>query len=215
MQSPLPNAVLKPHPQGNLRQRWGDNPHLYSAKLGELHAHLGGHTGIDIATFHRDRVCAAHEGVIPGNMIFNDPFRAGGREVWVYSQPLDGEDYGNSMVCTVYCHLDEIVVKPNQIVKKGDLIGFEGNTGFVVSGSTQFWGNAPAGVGTHLHFGMYEMKLVNGQWAQRYPRDLPLKGSSDPLPYITETAENPHGNVGGLALVLANIAKFLAKLAGR
>lgn len=198
-------------PAGNLRQRWGDNPQLYSAKLGNLHVHLGGHVGIDIATFHRDAVYAAHDGFVPSNMIFNDPFRAGGREVWVYSQPLDGEDFGNSMVCTVYAHLDEIAVTPNQMVKKGQLIGYEGNTGFVVSGTTTFWGNAPAGKGTHLHFGLYEMISVHDQWVQRYPRHLPLKGSSDPLPYITESASEPHGDVSGMGIVLANIAAYLRR----
>ena len=215
MKSPLPNAILKSWPEGDIRQRWGENPQLYSPNMGQLHSFVGGHVGVDIATKHRDPVYAAHEGTVPSHMIFNDARRPGGRELWVYSPPLDGEDFGNSQVCTVYCHLDQIVAKPGSYVKQGDLIGYEGNSGFVVSGSTEYWGNAPAGVGTHLHFGMYERILKNGEWVQRYPRDLPLKGSSDPLPYITESAENPYGDLGGLAVVLKNIAAYLRKLAGR
>ena len=47
-------------------------------------------------------------------------------------------------------------MKPGQRVKQGDFIGYGGYTGFVVSGTTEYWGNAPAGKGTHLHFGVYE-----------------------------------------------------------
>lgn len=78
----------------------------------------------------------------------------------------------NSRICTVYCHLDEIAVEPGQVVKQGDLLGYEGNTGFVVSGGTQYWGDAPAGKGVHLHFGLYDMnscstKTGNGNSATR------------------------------------------------
>lgn len=216
MTSPLPKAILKKWPKGNIVQHWAENPALYSAASGRhdaLHTYLGGHTGIDIATGHRDPVYAAHDGYVPAHMIFDDPGRAGGREVWVYSDPLDDEEPQNSLVCTVYCHLDEIVVKPGQRVSQGQLLGYEGNTGFVVSGGTKYWGNAPAGKGTHLHFGLYELILKNGQWAQRAYNVL--KGSSDPLPYISETPENPHGDLSGFTIVLNNAAKYLAMLAGK
>ena len=212
--SPLPNAILKKHPQGHLRQWWGENPQLYSPNMGDLHAHLGGHTGIDIATFHRDPVYAAHDGYIPQGMLFNDPTRPGGREVWVYSPILDGELPLNSQVTTVYCHLDEIAVKEGQQVKQGQLLGYEGNTGFVVSGGTQYWGNAPANKGTHLHFGLYELMFKDGKWQQRYPVDLPLRGSSDPLPYITESAARPEGDITGLSLLVGRMASYLKKKFG-
>lgn len=108
----------------------------------------------------------------------------------------------NSRVCIVYCHLGEIAIQPGQVVKQGDLLGYEGNTGFVVSGGTQYWDNAPTGKGVHLHFGLHELMLGKDfRWQQRYPKDLPLKGSSDPLQYITETAQNPRADTSGLMLV--------------
>jgi murein DD-endopeptidase MepM/ murein hydrolase activator NlpD len=210
LKSPLPNAVLEKWPQGNVMQFWGENPALYSAsKPDDLHTFLGGHTGVDIATGHRDPVYAAHDGHVPSDMIFDNPTRAGGREVWVYSPSLDGETPDNSQVCTVYCHLDEIVAKPGQQVKQGDLLGYEGNTGFVVSGNTQFWGNAPAGVGTHLHFGLYELILRGGLWVRRTINVL--NGSSDPLPYISKTPQRPNGNLSGFTVVLNNAAALLNK----
>lgn len=211
--SPLPGTDLRKWPKGALRQYWGENPLLYSAsKADDLHRFLGGHTGIDIAPPFRTPVYAAHSGYIPSDLYFDNPTRAGGREVWVYSDPLDGETPGNSRVCTVYCHLDQIAVAPGQRVNQGDLVGYVGNTGFVVSGGTQFWGNAPANVGVHLHFGLYELILKNGNWVRRY--ENALNGSSDPLPYITETADRPLGDLSGYLVVLKNAAALLGKWSG-
>jgi murein DD-endopeptidase MepM/ murein hydrolase activator NlpD len=209
LKSPLPNAILKEYPAGNVMQLWGENPELYSAGMDSFHVHLGGHMGVDIATFHRDPVYAAHEGMV---VIVNgsDRTRQGGLEVWITSPELDGEEPGNSRIQTVYCHLDEIAVKLGQTVSQGDLIGYEGNTGMVISGGKRFWGNAPQGVGTHLHFGLYEDIKRNGTWERRYHN--PLRDSVDPLPYISETAENPLGNLAGLSVVLKNIAKYLSTL---
>ena len=209
--SPLPNAILEMWPKGHLRQLWGANPHLYSAGMDKFHTHLGGHMGVDIATFHRDPVCAAHDGTV---VILNvsDRARQGGLEIWITSPELDGEEPGNSRIQTVYCHLDEITVKLGQSVKQGELIGYEGNTGMVISGGRTFWGDAPEGVGTHLHFGLYEDIKRNGTWERRYKNVL--RDSVDPLPYISETAQNPYGNLGGIAVVLANMAKYLSKKFG-
>lgn len=207
--SPLPNAVLKKWPKGDLRQHWGENPFLYSAnKSDDLHRFLGGHTGIDIAVPFRTPVYAAHGGIVPVDMVFDNPTRAGGREVWVYSDPVDGETPGNSRVATVYCHLDEIAVKPGQRVSQGDLLGYVGNTGFVVSGGTEYWGNAPANVGVHLHFGLYELILdKQGNWVRRTINVL--NGSSNPLIYITETPDQPLGDISSFSAVLNNMLRYL------
>lgn len=208
MESPIKGANLKKWPHGILRQHWGDNPHRYSAGKSELHTFLGGHTGIDIGAPLRAPVYAAHDGYAPAEMIADDPKRAGGREVWVYSDPLDGEEPGNSMVATVYCHLDEIAVKPNQRVVKGEtILGYVGNTGFVVSGKTEYWGNAPANLGVHLHFGVYELIRKGSNWVRRYINVM--NGSTDPLPYITESADNPHGDLSGMTIVLNNMLEYL------
>src|SRR3990167_8960161 len=39
-------------------------------------------------------------------------------------------------------------------VKVGEPIGYQSNSGFVISGSSIYWGTAPGGIGTHLHFGV-------------------------------------------------------------
>lgn len=101
-------------------------------------------------------------------------------------------------------------MKPGQRVVQGQLLGYEGNTGFVISGGTQYWGDAPAGKGTHLHFGLYELVNDGLRWAIR--DNGPMKGSIDPLPYISDPT--PHdgkadGNLGGFAATLANISRYL------
>jgi murein DD-endopeptidase MepM/ murein hydrolase activator NlpD len=207
LKSPLPNAVLKKYPQGNLMQYWAENPDLYSASYGQhddYHLYLGGHAGIDIFTFYGDEVRAAHDGTVLH--IYPDPKLPGGIGVWLKSPDLDEEVPGNSQVWTTYCHLKDYVVQEGQAVKQGDLLGHLGNTGFVMSGNIAYWGNAPSEKGAHLHFGLYEYVIKNGQWVSRFTN--PMMNSEDPLPYLT-------GDLSGLANALRNMASFLAKWTGR
>jgi murein DD-endopeptidase MepM/ murein hydrolase activator NlpD len=208
--SPLPNAVLKKHPHGNIMQFWGENPELYSAGMDAFHMAFGGHMGIDIKTFHRDPVRAAHDGlvVIVNNNRADARNHQGGIEVWITSPELDGEFPGNSRIQTVYCHLDETIVSIGMHVEQGQIIGYEGNTGMVVSGGNQYWGNAPAGVGTHLHFGLYEDIKVAGLWFRRYKNVL--RDSIDPLPWISETPENPGGDITAELSMLKRMAVYLS-----
>ena len=212
MTSPVKGAVFKKWPAANgvLRQGWGENPALYSAAANRhdtFHTAFGGHMGIDIAGAHRTPIVAAHDGFV--TQCWGDRVRQGGLEVWIESWAYDGEVPENSKHTTVYSHLDEWVVRPGQRVVKGELIGYMGNTGFVISGGTQYWGNAPAGKGTHLHFGLYEFKkALDGSW---YPRFVNvLRNTSDPLPYVTETPTNPDGDLTYLAAILNRMKQFLS-----
>ena len=92
---------------------------------------------------------------------------------------------------------ENIPVKVGDRVKAGDVIGYEGNSGFVVSGGVAYWGMSnPDKRGTHLHFGVrvllpattqsntsylgveYSIKdYGNGRYG--YIDPLPLLGSED------------------------------------
>lgn len=74
------------------------------------------HSGLDIAAAKGTPVKAAKAGVISntGNYFFS------GNIVFI--------DHGQSFI-TSYAHLDEIKVKPGQLVEEGDIIGTVGNTG--------------------------------------------------------------------------------------
>jgi murein DD-endopeptidase MepM/ murein hydrolase activator NlpD len=214
LKSPLPNAVLKKFPYGSIMQYWSESPELYSIAFGQLddlHHYLGGHSGIDISTFHGDPVCAAHDGVVDG--LREDRTGLGGLVVYLNSPELEDADGGICRIQTAYGHLDRIVVSQGEHVTRGQIIGYEGNTGFVVSGGTPYWGDAPTDAGTHLHFALYEHIKVNGTWRFRYSN--PMMNSSDPLPYISDPTpfdDVADGNLSGLRNVLENARRYLLSL---
>ena len=204
--NPVPSVTLKKYPLGAIHQLWGENPDLYSNAFGhkdDLHKFLGGHSGLDIVAPHRTPVCAAHDGYVSG--LKTDRTSLGGLVVWIQSSPLDLGDR-QACVVTAYGHLDEMKVSMGTRVLRGDVIGFMGNTGFVVSGGLPYWGNAPAGKGTHVHFSLYEYLLDGGALVPRW--NNAMQNSTDPLPYLT-------GELTGLAGVLKQALAYLSKLRPR
>lgn len=210
---PLPGAKWSKYPAGNIMQMWGENPSLYSGvfnQIDDLHKYLAGHSGIDIATFHRDPVYACQVGYV--QRIRTDRLTLGGLCVYIQSPELeDGND--RVIIQHVYAHLDECVVKEGDYITRGQLIGYEGNTGFVISNGSPFWGTAPAGVGTHLHFGLYEFIFKNNAWVGR--NNQVLQYSFDPLPWLTDpdpTDDKIEGDWSGTLSLLKNMASFLEYL---
>lgn len=187
LSSPLPNATLKAYPQGHILQGWGESPDLYTQSFGYLSAH----SGLDITTFHGDNVCAAHDGVV--TFAGGNRTDIGGLTVKLSSMPLDFQATADGRITSFYIHLDTMRVTEGQQVTKGTVLGTEGNSGFVISGSTKYWGNAPAGIGTHLHFGIHEEKAntVNGavSWNDRYLNAM--QNTTDPLPLLLHLPYEP------------------------
>jgi len=89
------------------------------------------HTGIDIAAEYKSKVYSSAPGVVS----FADSSGAYGRLVRV--------EHGSG-ISTWYGHLDRILVREGETVKRGQLIALQGNTG--------------RSTGTHLH---YEVRLNN------------------------------------------------------
>jgi murein DD-endopeptidase MepM/ murein hydrolase activator NlpD len=96
------------------------------------------HIGVDLASLVHAPIEAANGGIVR----FTGPLGIYGNAVLI--------DHGLGLT-TLYAHMSAIQVKPDQTVKKGDVIGFSGVTGL-------------AG-GDHLHFGV----AVNGQFVD--PRE--------------------------------------------
>ena len=104
------------------------------------------HQGIDIFAPRGTPIVAAADGWISST----SPNRLGGNVVWIWDPMRRHTLY--------YAHLDRHAVSAGQRVRKGDVIGFVGNTGNARSGPP------------HLHFGIY-----------RHDR-----GAIDPLHYVAE-----------------------------
>nr|NIM07245.1 peptidoglycan DD-metalloendopeptidase family protein [Armatimonadota bacterium]NIM24817.1 peptidoglycan DD-metalloendopeptidase family protein [Armatimonadota bacterium]NIM68708.1 peptidoglycan DD-metalloendopeptidase family protein [Armatimonadota bacterium]NIM77003.1 peptidoglycan DD-metalloendopeptidase family protein [Armatimonadota bacterium]NIN06908.1 peptidoglycan DD-metalloendopeptidase family protein [Armatimonadota bacterium] len=65
-------------------------------------------------------------------------------------------DHGQG-VCTLYLHLSKILVKPDQAVKRGELIGRVGETGVAT--------------GPHLHYALYVADTaVDPAWWEKQAR---------------------------------------------
>lgn len=91
------------------------------------------HSGIDIAAPIGREIRSASKGFV----IF-----AGWKKGYGYTTIIDHGTRKNKKISTVYAHQSRIVVKANQYVEKGKLIGYVGNTGY--------------STGPHLHFEVRE-----------------------------------------------------------
>jgi murein DD-endopeptidase MepM/ murein hydrolase activator NlpD len=110
------------------------------------------HDGIDLATFCGDKIVAAHDGtVLAAGRHFDDflgwvgdlqPYyaRLDAKKLWTTLPIVVVIDDGNGYR-SLYAHFGKITVKTGQIVKAGDLIGYEGRTGHAT--------------GCHLHYGLF------------------------------------------------------------
>ena len=135
--------------EGNIQSLFGD-------------ARDGGsrdHHGVDIFARRGAPVVAAADGVVRRV----DTTEIGGRVVW-----LSDTEHGQSIY---YAHLDDWATESGRQVRKGDVLGYVGNTG-----------NART-TPPHLHFGIYS------------------RGPVDPLPFIRAADRPPPAPAGALALL--------------
>jgi len=98
------------------------------------------HNGTDIGAPLGTKVYAAASGVVD-RVDYNGWYYQYGRYILI--------NHGNN-ITTMYAHLSRSAVSSGQVVEKGQLIGYVGNTGF--------------STGSHLHFGAYA--TPPGGWRQ-------------------------------------------------
>ena len=134
------------------------------------------HNGLDIAGPAGSPVYAAADGV-------------------VYDTDQSDTEYGNWVaikhslvngtvnIVTLYGHFRSFIVHPGQVVKQGDLIGYEGNTG---NTTKKLYGPER---GYHVHFGVYDVQgfgVQNGAYTKIYgPYKIPYGYTYNPLIYLS------------------------------
>jgi murein DD-endopeptidase MepM/ murein hydrolase activator NlpD len=110
------------------------------------------HDGVDMATFCGDRIVAAHDGVVLAAGRHFDDFLGWQGDLAPYYARLDEKHLWNFLPIMVviddgntyrslYAHMSVLTVNVGDVVKAGQLIGYEGMTG-----------NA---TGCHLHYGLF------------------------------------------------------------
>jgi len=114
------------------------------------------HNGIDIAAPEGTPVKAADDGVVVGT----------GNSSYAYGQWIAIKHYNG--LTTLYGHFSYINVTAGQTIKKNDIIGRVGETGFAT--------------GPHLHFTVYATSTfsISSKWFGL----LPMGGSLNPLDYL-------------------------------
>lgn len=146
--NPVKDFKCSLYPQGDVTQWYGENVALYSKICPAPNMCMtGGHNGIDIVRPWGTPLLAVDDGIV---VDVKESTTGYGKHVRFISP--DGFEF-------TYGHLSEIKVVLGQHLKKGDVVGLMGNTGFVVSGSTPFWKSNPY-AGTHLHLGVRKVTRV-------------------------------------------------------
>jgi murein DD-endopeptidase MepM/ murein hydrolase activator NlpD len=115
------------------------------------------HNGIDIAVEYGAPIRASLEGVISAS---------GDNGRYAYGKWL-AIRHDNGLM-TLYAHLSSKVASVGQNVRQGQIIGYEGSTGFVT--------------GPHLHFTVYSTNTFRTE--NRWFGLLPLGGSVNPFDYL-------------------------------
>lgn len=115
------------------------------------------HNGIDIGAHTGDAVKAPYDGVVSG---------AGNNGKYAYGKWIT-INHQNGLT-TLYGHLSVQKVSAGQEVKRGEVIGYAGSTGF--------------STGPHLHFTVYSTKTFKIE--SRWFGALPIGGSINPMNYL-------------------------------
>ncbi len=149
--SKRPGVFGKPT-SGVLTQKYGTTP--YSRKLYRNGFHNGVDYGVPVGT----PILAAEDGV--AQMVGNNGKLQYGRYILIRH---------NNGLSTIYAHLSRQIVKTGDEVKRGDIIGYSGNTGYAF--------------GPHLHFGAYLSSTVKLQQVSGAGL-VPVGYTLDPLDYL-------------------------------
>ena len=122
------------------------------------------HNGVDIGSPLGTEISATDDGVVVNAGDQDRYCRKGAYGKFVVLR------HSNNLV-TLYAHLSRIAVEAGSAIKRGDLLGYVGNTGY--------------SKGAHLHFTVYDGKTYQMRQS-RSCGPMPSGGDIDPMNYLGE-----------------------------
>ncbi len=164
---PLPRSgvLLWPVPEGKLTQAYGNTA------FAKKNYKSGWHNGIDVGRFLGAEIVSAEDGIV---------INSGNQDLY-----CKGGAYGKFVVVkhtngltTLYGHMSRYIVSVGQQVKRGEVIGYMGRTG---------WATGP-----HLHFTVFASQTLTpakagypeGTQSSRSCGPMPVGGDLDPFQYL-------------------------------
>lgn len=154
----------------SVSQLFGVGKDVYFPKFG-----IPGHNAIDVVVRYDAKrgygteILAAHNGkvwVIEQDVPYAPKASSKGNGLYIISE--DGT------FATVYWHLSQFLVGPDEVVKEGQPIALMGNSGYVFPIPTP---QCPT-CGTHLHFGCFKIGYNND-----------YNGFTDPVPFLAKEGD--------------------------
>lgn len=145
-----PGVLAWPVANPRITQNWGERSWLYRGKP---------HNGVDFGAAVGTPIFAADDGEVIGAA--NNGRYQYGRYVVI--------KHDNNLA-TLYAHLSKQTVSQGQAVKRGDLVGYSGNTGY--------------SFGPHLHFGLYWAPSLRFEDFPSCCGLVPVGITIDPLDYL-------------------------------
>lgn len=140
--------------QGKITQKYGP-----TSITGFINHAYKFHNGIDIAAYYGAPVLSVLDGTVAAS---------GNNGNYAYGNWLAIRH--NNGLTTLYAHLSIKTVSVGERLTQGQIIGYEGSSGFVT--------------GPHLHFTVYSSNTFKTE--KRWFGLLPLGGSVDPLDYLAQ-----------------------------
>ncbi|OGE87595.1 MAG: hypothetical protein A3J07_02660 [Candidatus Doudnabacteria bacterium RIFCSPLOWO2_02_FULL_49_13] len=134
------------------------------------------HNGIDVAAAANTPIYAAGDGTVAASGT-----GGGAYGNWVAIRHDTGKFLAHPIV-TLYGHMSSFVVHNGQVLKQGDLVGFEGNTG----NTTRLLYGPHRGY--HIHFTVFDAEgfgVANGAYPNIYgPYKVPYGAPYNPLDFL-------------------------------
>ncbi len=164
---PLPRAgvLLWPVPEGRLTQAYGRTSFAIKTYKSQYH------NGIDIGRFLGAEIVAAEDGTVINVGNQDNYCRGAAYGKFVVIKHTNG-------LTTLYGHMSRYTVAVGSVVKRGEIIGYMGRTGWAT--------------GAHLHFTVFASNTLTparsgfpeGTQASRVCGPMPVGGDIDPMKYI-------------------------------